>query len=29
MNNIIIYLVFPVMADVIVHLICKWLDGRK
>jgi hypothetical protein len=22
-------LIFPVLAGVIVHIICKWLDGRK
>jgi hypothetical protein len=26
---ILIYLVFPVLADIMVHLVCKWLDGRK
>jgi hypothetical protein len=29
MHTILVYLVFPVLADIIVHLICKWLDGRK
>jgi hypothetical protein len=26
---ILTYIVFPVVADVLTHIICKWLDGKK
>jgi hypothetical protein len=29
MQTVLVYLICPVVADVIVHIICKWLDGRK
>jgi hypothetical protein len=29
LSTFLTYVVLPVVADVLTHIICKWLDGKK